>query len=318
MRFKSETIGQCPSIATNESPFHSSCKSELANSVMVPIESGIGLLPNHNFPRDDATRQCRTPSEHSALSAASSQEDPYIVGQESWPAYGTNQSQNLSTSAVGYHANDATQSSKPALNTPGIIQATQGISTPITQAGYISDQTSESMSYFTPPPPSLVYQHMQFGQMSQDDLASNATPTYPTSRPSPFAHPNVGHSQTFQVGQPRSQSYGIANPPPASQISRRYWQIPSKTLSPSCPLESLVLGFMQDRKALAAEGVQGSNLVGPARPCFTNLLYRDRVVHSHPVSTVASQIVNNITNLHSLPVRAASLYLTHLYLQVCV
>jgi hypothetical protein len=77
---------------------------------------------------------------------------------------------------------------------------------------------------------------------------------------------------------------------------------------PTCPLDALALDFMADRRTRAAAGATSKELVGPAYPNFTAVVYPDRIVEAHPLSNLFTDIVRTFPDISGLPEKVAIIY----------
>ena len=94
---------------------------------------------------------------------------------------------------------------------------------------------------------------------------------------------------------------------------------PVRNLSPTCPLDGLLLDFLAEKKQRAAEGIPESKLVGPPYPNVTVLLKPERSAFSHPLSKVFTDILLTFPDLSALPEQVAVLYVMFLIMrwQIC-
>ncbi|KAI0837339.1 hypothetical protein F5Y06DRAFT_271405 [Hypoxylon sp. FL0890] len=83
---------------------------------------------------------------------------------------------------------------------------------------------------------------------------------------------------------------------------------PIKNGPPTCPLDSLLLDFLQERRQRAAEGVPPREVVGPRYPSVSSLLNPANSVFSHPLSKVFTDILAAFPGISGLPERVAVLY----------
>lgn len=83
----------------------------------------------------------------------------------------------------------------------------------------------------------------------------------------------------------------------------------------TCPLDSLLLDFLRERRQLAADGAPTSALIGPAYPSVTSLLHPSRSIHSHPLSKVFTDVLATFQDLSTLPEQVALLYLMFLLMR---
>jgi hypothetical protein len=83
----------------------------------------------------------------------------------------------------------------------------------------------------------------------------------------------------------------------------------------TCPLDSLLLDFMRERRQLAAEGLSTQALLGPAYPSLSSLLNPGRSAQIHPLSKVCTDILTTFPDLSTLPEQVAMLYIMFLIMR---
>ncbi|KAF3070991.1 BZIP transcription factor [Daldinia childiae] len=83
---------------------------------------------------------------------------------------------------------------------------------------------------------------------------------------------------------------------------------PIKNGPSTCPLDSLLLEFLQERRQRAAEGVPTRDIIGPRYPSVSSLLNPANSVFSHPLSKVFTDILAAFPGMSGLPERVAVLY----------
>ncbi|KAI9838374.1 MAG: hypothetical protein M1819_005642 [Sarea resinae] len=110
-----------------------------------------------------------------------------------------------------------------------------------------------------------------------------------------------------------STGSGFRRPPDYSQAGQQGEQLlASNTLPvncpPTCPLDSILLDFLAERRQRAAEGVPPKKLVGPTYPSVSSLLNPERSIYSHPLSKVFTDILATFPELSTLPERIGILY----------
>ncbi|KAF2468918.1 uncharacterized protein BDR25DRAFT_335262 [Lindgomyces ingoldianus] len=88
-----------------------------------------------------------------------------------------------------------------------------------------------------------------------------------------------------------------------------------RTIPATCPLDVLMLDFLADRHARAAEGVPIKTLVGPLYPNFTALVYRDRNVDAHPLSKLFTDILRTFPDISGLPEQVAVVFIMFLIMR---
>ncbi|KAF1834707.1 hypothetical protein BDW02DRAFT_549847 [Decorospora gaudefroyi] len=88
-----------------------------------------------------------------------------------------------------------------------------------------------------------------------------------------------------------------------------------RNIAATCPLDVILLDFLQDRQNRAAEGVPMKTLVGPHYPNFTSLAYPDRVVESHPLSKLFTDILKTFPDICGLPEQVAIVFVMFLIMR---
>ncbi|KAJ8116992.1 hypothetical protein OPT61_g1709 [Boeremia exigua] len=88
-----------------------------------------------------------------------------------------------------------------------------------------------------------------------------------------------------------------------------------RNIAPTCPLDVILLEFLQDRQARAAEGVPVKTLVGPLYPNFTSLVYPDRIIDAHPLSKLFTDILRTFPDICGWPEQVAIVYIMFLVMR---
>ncbi|KAK8039162.1 hypothetical protein PG993_007573 [Apiospora rasikravindrae] len=88
-----------------------------------------------------------------------------------------------------------------------------------------------------------------------------------------------------------------------------------KNCGPTCPLDSLLLDFLHERRQRAAEGVSAHEIVGPRYPSVSSLLNPANSAYSHPLSKVFTDILATFPGICGLPERVAVLYVMFLVMR---
>ncbi|KAK6825141.1 hypothetical protein PG987_012635 [Apiospora arundinis] len=88
-----------------------------------------------------------------------------------------------------------------------------------------------------------------------------------------------------------------------------------KNCGPTCPLDSLLLDFLHERRQRAAEGVSTHEIVGPRYPSVSSLLNPSNSAYSHPLSKVFTDILATFPGICGLPERVAVLYVMFLVMR---
>ncbi|USP82047.1 hypothetical protein yc1106_09321 [Curvularia clavata] len=88
-----------------------------------------------------------------------------------------------------------------------------------------------------------------------------------------------------------------------------------RNLPATCPLDVILLDFLQDRQNRAAEGVPIKTLVGPHYPNFTSLAYPDRQVEAHPLSKLFTDILRTFPDICGRPEQVAIVFIMFLIMR---
>jgi hypothetical protein len=89
--------------------------------------------------------------------------------------------------------------------------------------------------------------------------------------------------------------------------------VPVRNSPASCPLDSILLSFLNERRQQALDGVSTPTIVGPAYPSVSSLL--NPTVNAHPLSKVFTDILTRFPALDALPERVAVLYIMFLVMR---
>lgn len=89
--------------------------------------------------------------------------------------------------------------------------------------------------------------------------------------------------------------------------------LPIKNGPPTCPLDSLLLDFLTERRQRQAEGFSSLDIIGPRYPSVSSLLNPQR--DTHPLSKVFIDILNTFPEIKFLPERVAVLYVMFLIMR---
>jgi hypothetical protein len=118
--------------------------------------------------------------------------------------------------------------------------------------------------------------------------------------------PPPAQSQPFNVSSSSLAQYA---PNLAAHLT-----LPRNT-QPTCPLDVILLDFLQDRQNRAAEGVPLKTLVGPLYPNFTSLVYPERNVESHPLSQLFTDILRTFPDICGKPEQVAIVFIMFLVMR---
>ncbi|KAH6999974.1 hypothetical protein EDB80DRAFT_128986 [Ilyonectria destructans] len=152
-------------------------------------------------------------------------------------------------------------------------------------------------------------QHQNHHQQHQ--YAQNQHNTLPTGPESVCSGPSPGPSVCTPGGP-------ISTPgpmPPRSDLGMTDYSAPIKNCAPTCPLDSLLLDFLSERRQRAADGLSVHEVVGPRYPSVSSLLNPAQSVFSHPLSKVFTDILSTFPDISNLPERVAVLYIMFLIMR---
>ncbi|KAK7398152.1 hypothetical protein QQX98_012477 [Neonectria punicea] len=103
--------------------------------------------------------------------------------------------------------------------------------------------------------------------------------------------------------------------PPRSDHGLTDYSTPIKNCTPTCPLDSLLLDFLSERRQRAADGLSAHEVVGPRYPSVSSLLNPAQSAFSHPLSKVFTDILSTFPDISNLPERVAVLYVMFLVMR---
>ncbi|KAK1597585.1 BZIP transcription factor [Colletotrichum navitas] len=131
-------------------------------------------------------------------------------------------------------------------------------------------------------------------------------------------HPNRSPSLSGPiVHNPRSQAECPQQVPSAPTEPRgsASYSAEVKNCGPTCPLDSLLLDFLHERRQRAADGLPTNEIIGPRYPSVLSLLNPANSKFSHPLSKVFTDILATFPDLSALPQRVAVLYIMFLIMR---
>ncbi|KAF1941442.1 hypothetical protein EJ02DRAFT_503456 [Clathrospora elynae] len=88
-----------------------------------------------------------------------------------------------------------------------------------------------------------------------------------------------------------------------------------RNIAATCPLDVILLDFLQDRQNRAAEGVPIETLVGPHYPNFTSLAHPERNVEAHPLSKLFTDILRTFPDICGVPEQVAIVFIMFLIMR---
>ncbi|KAL8997390.1 MAG: hypothetical protein Q9169_003321 [Polycauliona sp. 2 TL-2023] len=116
---------------------------------------------------------------------------------------------------------------------------------------------------------------------------------------------------------PSTRPSALQTPKPPSSFSPPLvaYSVPIRNIPPTCPLDVILLDFLAERRARAAEGASPTNLVGPPYPSVSSLLNPSTSLYAHPLSKVFTDILSKFPDLAELPEQVAVLYIMFLIMR---
>ncbi|KAG5948737.1 hypothetical protein E4U53_006168 [Claviceps sorghi] len=88
-----------------------------------------------------------------------------------------------------------------------------------------------------------------------------------------------------------------------------------KNSEPTCPLDTILLNVLSERRQRLAEGLPMHEVVGPRYPSVSSLLNPADSVYSHPLSKVFTDVLARFPGISRLPERVAVLYVMFLVMR---
>ncbi|KAL8894756.1 MAG: hypothetical protein Q9192_004076 [Flavoplaca navasiana] len=129
--------------------------------------------------------------------------------------------------------------------------------------------------------------------------------------------PSLHLSHRIPTISPSSRAAAVQTPKPSSSFDPPLvaHTVPIRNIPPTCPLDVILLDFLSDRRARAAEGASPTNLVGPSYPSVSSLLNPSTSMYAHPLSKVFTDILSKFPDLSALPEQVAVLYIMFLIMR---
>ncbi|KYK61158.1 hypothetical protein DCS_02299 [Drechmeria coniospora] len=126
--------------------------------------------------------------------------------------------------------------------------------------------------------------------------------------------PPAAHASDLRTPAPAGVGAGASEPAGANADVENLPQYarPLKNCGPTCPLDTLLLGFLDERRQRSAEGLQMHEVIGPPYPSVSSLLNPAIGPYSHPLSKFFTDILATFPDISMLPERVAVLYIMFL------
>lgn len=93
---------------------------------------------------------------------------------------------------------------------------------------------------------------------------------------------------------PEPMTYGTPSPF-LNQPSLHTWELPLRISPPNGPMESMMVGIIQQQRSLVLGGTTGTALTGPYQPSLKPLCYPDLSNSAHPTLLILSNILRGLT-----------------------
>ena len=216
-------------------------------------------------------------------------------------------SQNLSLPPNAYDAASVRSSTSTASNYPG----------------------SPSTLKHTPPQPAFASQPATF--QSVNAFSRQGSTSAPMNARSPndklaldYLMQSRHSSRDAQSQRERTSSASLANPTlPMDPVVRTptgpsfgvdasgnvlpFCSIPIRNTPSTCPLDTLLLDFLADRRKEALDGLPSADIIGPPYPSFTSLLNPNRRPYTHALSKIFTDMLSTFPDISTLPEQVAIL-----------
>ncbi|KAK5661505.1 hypothetical protein OQA88_11409 [Cercophora sp. LCS_1] len=142
-----------------------------------------------------------------------------------------------------------------------------------------------------------------------------AVATTPTSATTTTATTTTYPSSSTSSSRPRQHPPHPLPQPTQPPVDLTHATTPFKNSQPTCPLDSLLLDFLSERRQRAAEGLPTAEIIGPRYPSVSSLLNPAVSRFSHPLSKVFTDILACFPFIAALPERVAVLYIMFLIMR---
>jgi hypothetical protein len=188
--------------------------------------------------------------------------------------------------------------------------------------GYVPIQTNQTKQlgqrgYDMPPNLEVAPERLGLDFLLDGSQRLNKPPHGMNGLPTPSSfHQIPREMERISPGQ-RSNSVASSSTPfnPSMGMEISAHNAPIRNGPATCPLDSLLLDFLRERRQLAAEGMSTATLIGPAYPSVSSILNPSRATQSHPLSKVVTDILATFADLNTLPEQVALLYIMFLIMR---
>ncbi len=141
----------------------------------------------------------------------------------------------------------------------------------------------------------------------------------PTSGQLPTKHEWSGPATSDQLQ--RHQQHPHTDPELAPSTRDEIWanySTPIKNTPSTCPLDSILLAFLHERRQRAAAGEPMQIVLGPSYPSVSSLLNPATNAYVHPMTKVFTDILAAFPGVFRLPERVAILYYMFLNMRLSI
>ncbi|KAG6100353.1 hypothetical protein E4U30_004795 [Claviceps sp. LM220 group G6] len=143
-----------------------------------------------------------------------------------------------------------------------------------------------------------------------------SSPHYQRQESSPLYPQQQQQDQQDQQQQQQQQQHQDSNQGHHSaQNSLPYYALPVKNSESSCPLDTILLNFLSERRQHIAEGLPMHEVIGPRYPSVSSLLNSANSIYSHPLSKIFTDVLARFPDISRLPERIAVLYVMFLVMR---
>ena len=263
-----------------------------------------------------------------STSATFSQSEPW----QDYPALARSNTSVSSPSSDDYSTDQGSWAPDEGMNaaamTTGAIPGVESALPPSINFNFMIDANGRPITFYS----NAINAPYSNEQMNQGDIQSQfpASTSLPQQQNMPLAaeNPFISSPATTVDGIPIIPRHGppidvntIVNPPPTlvnflNQPSTYAWEIPIRTVQPTCDVDVILLTFMHKQRGLMIEGVPRLQIEGPKYPSITSLLNPRRGETSHPISKVLTDLLSSLPSLVSVPEKTATLFMMYLLLRV--
>ncbi|KAG6138334.1 hypothetical protein E4U28_004267 [Claviceps purpurea] len=150
-------------------------------------------------------------------------------------------------------------------------------------------------------------------QASSPHCQQESSPLYPQRQQEQPEQPEQQDQQKQQQQQQQPQDSNQEHQ--SAQNSLPFYALPIKNSESSCPLDTILLNFLSERRQRIAEGLPMHEVIGPRYPSVSSLLNPANSIYSHPLSKIFTDVLARFPDISRLPERIAVLYVMFLVMR---